>query len=43
MSPVSVDIELPILAVVPATIPLSYALLPKSFAQRVFDIQVSYP
>ena len=31
------------LAVVPATLPLSYALKPKSLARRVFDIQVSYP
>ena len=35
--------EPPILAVVPATLPLSYALKPKSLARRVFDIQVSYP
>ena len=31
--------EPPILAAVPATLPLSYALKPKS----LFDIQVSYP
>ena len=35
--------EPPILAVVPATLPLSYALNLKSLAWRVFDIQVSYP
>jgi hypothetical protein len=35
--------EPPILAVVPATLPLSYTLKPKSLAQRVFDIQVSSP
>jgi hypothetical protein len=33
----------PILAVVPATLPLSYALKPKHLARRVFDIQVSFP
>ena len=36
-------LEPPILSVVPATLPLSYALKPKSLARRVFDIQVSYP
>ena len=35
--------ELPNLPVVPATLPLSFALKPKSLARRVFDIQVSYP
>ena len=36
-------IELPNLAVVPATLPLSYALKPNSFAWRGFDIHVRYP
>ena len=35
--------EPPILAVLPATLPLSYALKHKSLSRRVFDIQVSYP
>ena len=29
------------LVIVPTTLPLSYALKPKSLAQRVFDVQVS--
>jgi hypothetical protein len=35
--------ELPILAVVPARLPLSYGLKPKNVARRVYDMQVKYP
>jgi hypothetical protein len=33
----------PVLAVVPATLPLFYKLKPKCLVRRMFDIQVCYP